>query len=59
MDRSGFAVEVDGLVDQKRIDFDFNLLPIVDFIVLEAVVGIGPEWRGEYLSRMKTDLAAA
>lgn len=59
MDRSRFAVEVDGLVDQERVYFDFNLLAIVYFIVLKAVVGIGPEWRVKYLSRMKTDLAAA
>ena len=31
----------------------------MDFVIFEAIVGIGSVLIGKYLSRMKTDLAAA
>ena len=54
-----FTVEINWLIDQKRVYSDFNLLPIVNLVVLEAIVKIGSASERVYLSRINTDRAAA
>ena len=57
--RLRLAVKVDRLINKQRVDLYPDLLSEVHAVVLEAVAGVGPGWMGGYLSRMKTDLAAA
>lgn len=59
IDRTGFAVEVDWLIDEERVDTDFQLLAKMDFVVFKTVVEISSDLPKSYLYRIKTDLAAA
>lgn len=59
VDRGGLAVQIDRLVDEEGVDSDVQVLSEVDDVILEAIVGVGSSLLDWYLSRMKTERAAA
>jgi hypothetical protein len=59
VDRGGFAVKVDGLVQQEGVYSQLYLLAVVDLVSLETVAFVGSVLGQRYLSMMKTERAAA